>query len=107
MADRVEWNRKDAQVNPAKRAVVQRKSYLKATYSLTVAEWEVLLVQQGGGCAICSAPPKGTKRRFNVDHDHVTGRKRGLLCNNCNMGLGKFKDDPLLLRRAADYVEKA
>ena len=57
--------------------------------------------------------PDGVKRgadgggRFHIDHDHSTGKVRGLLCTACNMGLGLFKDDPEMLLRAIDYLEDA
>ncbi len=57
--------------------------------------------EQGGLCAICRTAPAE-----HVDHDHVTGRVRQLLCFNCNGGLGQFKDDPAVLRAAASYVER-
>ena len=57
--------------------------------------------QQGGLCAICRAAPAE-----HVDHDHVTGRVRELLCFNCNGGLGQFRDDARVLREAARYVER-
>lgn len=53
-------------------------------------------------CAVCGEPP--TRRRLDVDHDHKTGAVRGLLCSDCNIALGKFRDDPDRLRAAADYL---
>ena len=50
-------------------------------------------------CVIC-----GSKERLVVDHDHVTGKVRGMLCNHCNRGLGHFRDDPMLLEFAAQYL---
>jgi hypothetical protein len=64
-------------------------------------EADVMLEAQGGVCAICQAAPAA-----HVDHDHETGAVRALLCFNCNGGLGQFKDDPEVLRAAADYVEE-
>ncbi len=58
-----------------------------------------MLQGQNGLCAICKAAPA-----VHVDHDHVTGQVRALLCFNCNGGLGQFKDDPAVLRAAAEYV---
>jgi hypothetical protein len=54
---------------------------------------------QSGLCAICRTAPA-----LHVDHDHATGKVRALLCFNCNGGLGQFKDDPAVLREAAEYV---
>ena len=64
--------------------------------------YRVLLEKQGGVCAICQLPPG--PRRFAVDHDHVTGRTRGLLCLKCNTGLGQFNDSPALLASAMRYL---
>lgn len=74
-------------------------------YGLTKAELGVLLAQHAR-CAICQAVDWGVKGP-QVDHDHATGRVRGVLCNNCNNGLGRFKDDPGLLRAAIVYLEGA
>lgn len=69
-----------------------------------------MLVSQNGGCAICGSPEtrivKGTLNSLVVDHNHETGVIRGLLCALCNTALGKFHDDPDLLRRAAEYLER-
>lgn len=79
-------------------------------YGLTVAQHDEMLEAQKGLCAICGNPPKpdGVRAasRLHADHDHVTGRVRELLCNSCNNGLGRFKDDPALLRAAAEYIER-
>lgn len=73
-------------------------------------QWPRLFIEQNGGCAICNEPEttpfKSTIRRLAQDHDHHTGDDRGLLCVNCNNGLGRFNDDPERLRAAADYIEK-
>jgi hypothetical protein len=77
--------------------------YLKRTYGLTIKEYEAMLTGQGGVCRICKPPPpKGGK--LHVDHDHNTGKVRGLLCRNCNHGLGNFKDNPFLLIEAYKYL---
>ena len=60
-----------------------------------------MLAEQDGLCAICR-----TAAAVHVDHDHETGAVRSLLCFNCNGGLGQFRDDPVVLRAAADYVEE-
>lgn len=79
-------------------------------YGITVALHDEMLANQGGLCAICGSPPdpNGTRAtsRLHVDHDHLTGRVRQLLCNNCNRGVGCFADDPVRLRAAAEYIER-
>jgi hypothetical protein len=80
---------------------VERDWYLRTEYGITLTQYETLLEKQGGGCAICGRKEKC----LCVDHDHATGRVRGLLCGSCNNGLGRFKDDPKRLRRAANYLE--
>lgn len=70
-------------------------------YGITVADFKAMWKQQAGRCAICR---KKQERRLTVDHDHRTGRVRGLLCFNCNIGLGKFQDRARLLERAAAYL---
>lgn len=68
-----------------------------------------MLLAQQGRCAICkSADPKTNKvKTWCVDHDHKTGRVRGLLCTMCNRGLGFFGDKQRLLERAAQYLAEA
>lgn len=80
---------------------------LKNLYGLTVHEVDALCASQGGLCAICGrANPPHVKQALAVDHQHGTKHIRGLLCLHCNQGLGKFRDDPSLLRLAAEYLEK-
>lgn len=75
---------------------------LKKEYNSSIEEYENLLQEQGGVCRICGGTDQ--ERRLSVDHDHSTGEIRGLLCKNCNAGLGRFYDDPGLLEKAADYL---
>jgi hypothetical protein len=65
--------------------------------------YQQILTAQKNRCRICGAPPNG--KRLFIDHEHVSGRLRGLLCSNCNCGIGLFKDNPGRLRAAADYIE--
>jgi hypothetical protein len=82
---------------------------------LSMTAYEAMLEKQGNCCAICGTDSPGGKGRWHVDHDHACcGRKRacekcirGLLCAACNIGIGYMKDDPALLRKAADYLETA
>lgn len=88
--------------NPEKwRAQASAKSLMRL-YGLSVEDYLTLLSKQGGVCAICGVAP--TTRKLAVDHNHDTGKNRGLLCDNCNNGLGRFKDDPTRLRSAASYL---
>ncbi len=79
-------------------------------YGLTLQDYLARLRQQRNRCAICgqherARRPSGKRKRLAVDHCHVTGVVRGLLCTHCNHTLGRMGDDPRLLRRAADYLE--
>ena len=73
-----------------------------AKYKLSIAEWNEMLIRQSGRCAICLFP----MRSPHIDHDHTTGKVRGLLCSHCNRGLGAFYDSADSLLRAADYVKE-
>lgn len=84
-----------------------RERKLRVSFGLTVEEYEKMLANQGGVCAICSGVQRPPGKRLAVDHDHSTGRVRGLLCFECNVGLGKFLDDPSRLRVALAYLEGA
>lgn len=82
-----------------------RRYSLKHKYRMTEADFDALLERQGGGCAVCgTTAPVGRGQQFHVDHDHATGVVRGLLCSECNTGLGKFKDDIRLLENAMKYL---
>jgi hypothetical protein len=73
---------------------------------LSKTEYDAMFQRQGGVCAICGHKPVQGER-LAVDHDHVGGQVRGLLCRGCNTGLGQFTDDSSRLRAAADYLERA
>jgi Recombination endonuclease VII len=85
---------------------LNKKYSLKQLYGITLEEYDAILAAQRNCCAICRMRLTGS-RAAHVDHDHDTGRVRGILCNNCNNGLGRFRDDPSVLRRAAHYLEDA
>ena len=86
-----------------------RKSYLRRHYKLTSEEYEKLFQMQQGLCAICLSPtsPDMRKQRLSIDHCHKTGKVRGLLCGNCNSGLGLFKDNLTILRTAVKYLRES
>lgn len=85
----------------------KRWKYIERTYGLTRNQFESLLKSQGNVCAICHGIPEGKGRcgQWNIDHDHVTGKVRGLLCWSCNSALGYAKDSPGVLRACAEYLE--
>jgi len=78
-------------------------------FGITHQEYAKLYQSQGGVCAICSQPETATRlgkvKSLAVDHDHKTGRVRGLLCSDCNTGIGKLKDDPKVLQSAIQYLK--
>ena len=76
-----------------------------ALYGLTQEEWDRLIALQANSCAVCkTTEPGGRSERWHIDHDHVTGQVRGLLCHRCNMGIGFLRDDPQIMMAAARYV---
>lgn len=93
-----------AKANPEK----QLNSKLKVMHGITLVQYNALLDAQTGVCAICSQPSQplsnGKVYRLSVDHCHKTNVVRGLLCNNCNSGLGYFGDDPARLEQARLYL---
>lgn len=77
-----------------------------AKYGLTPESWRELWDSQGQQCAICGAKDNG-KKRFHVDHDHVSGEVRGILCTTCNGGIGQLQDDPDVVFKAFVYLTRA
>lgn len=91
-------------LNKEKLKEINRRALLKARYGLSLEEYDVMLREQDGVCAICYNAPNG--KPLFVDHNHITGRVRGLLCDVCNLGLGAFKEDEELLVHAMMYLGK-
>lgn len=81
----------------------QRAGHLKRKLGMTIEQYDVLLEAQGGGCFICGRPPR-EDISLHVDHDHSTGKVRGILCFCCNNALADFQEDPALLSKAAAYL---
>lgn len=81
---------------------------IRSRYGLTVDAYEAILTAQDGKCAVCSTDqPGGRSARFHVDHDHATGKVRGLLCFRCNTVLGAMRDEPSLLTSAIAYLNRS
>lgn len=87
----------------------KRARQLERRFGITQEEYDQLCEAQGHACAICKRPERdtvnGVVKRMAVDHEHNTGRVRGLLCSSCNRGIGCLNDDPEALRSAARYIE--
>lgn len=82
-----------------------RRARLLWEYGLTHEQYQQMLERCGGLCEICREPmPKGGN--LNVDHCHARNKVRGLLCDNCNRGLGAFRDNTELLARAIEYLRR-
>ena len=82
-----------------------RDAKLRAAYGISYGEYQLMLEAQQGACAICGTTSTGKRKAFHVDHCHHTGKVRGLLCSNCNTGIGGLRDDIGLLKRAIEYLE--
>lgn len=78
----------------------------KRKYRISLVEYQLLLESQKGVCAICGTKSCPSGKRFAVDHCHTTGKVRGLLCMECNNGIGKLKDSVELLEKAMVYLKK-
>jgi hypothetical protein len=87
-------------------AYYQRIYKMSTKYNTTIEEYDKMYEKQNGLCAICGKLPKlgGINGKLQIDHDHTLNKTRGLLCYNCNHGLGCFKDSIELLIKAAEYL---
>lgn len=99
-ADGKQWQQRPE--NKPFLAAKRRRRTLRA-YGLTPELWDAKFIEQGKACAICRTTETS---QWHTDHDHVTGRFRGILCKKCNNGIGQLKDSPDLLRAAASYLEE-
>ena len=104
-------NTKDPRYCRSKSADVSRRAGLKHGFNMTPEEYAFMLAVQNGVCAICLRPERIKKSKGNqvpkllaVDHAHGTTRIRGLLCHSCNIALGLFEDDLILLDAAMRYL---
>lgn len=92
----------------AKARVRARRHRRRKEYGLTDTEFAALVAEHESTCCICGVAVSDDSPEHNtrlvVDHDHATGKVRGILCDPCNTGLGRFRDDPALLVAAANYL---
>lgn len=105
-----EWRNKNPEKKRAhdKKYRSNKKGYknviLNKNYKITINDYEKMLEDQSGKCAICENEAEGG-RYLSVDHNHETGQIRGLLCGNCNRAIGQLQDSPDILRKAIAYLE--
>ena len=104
LASQKKASKKYYQTDKGKTSV--RKGHLKRQYNLTIEEYNIKLKEQAHKCAICGIDEVDLIKKLHIDHNHITGKVRELLCLNCNTGLGQFKDNIELLSKAIGYLKK-
>jgi len=84
------------------------KNYnLKSNHGLSITEFDNLLLAQDNKCLICGQPlDLLNPKLIHIDHNHLTGKVRGILCNKCNMAIGLLRDNPEYIRNALEYLER-
>jgi hypothetical protein len=107
----LEKSRESSRKSYEKYKTKRKGSQLKFKYGITLDEYNELLIKQNGVCDICSQIEKvkhknGTLLQLSVDHDHKTGKVRGLLCYKCNSLLGRVNDSIYILDKAKEYLIK-
>lgn len=91
--------------NKDKVKLINFKNKLKRNYGLSLEQYNAMFTQQNGCCAICSRPAAEFKRNLSVDHSHVDGNIRGLLCGPCNVLLGMAEESIQRLQKAILYLK--
>lgn len=86
------------------RGVRERKPFYNQSLKFGLTENQIQSMYEA--TEVCELCGKTNQRRLNIDHNHVTGKVRGLLCDPCNKGLGHFKDDPELIQKAIEYLKE-
>ena len=108
-----DWYIKDRAENPEKYVGLGREQKLMSNYGITLDQYNEILKSQNGVCAICKQTEEyirynslSGKPWLSVDHNHVTNKNRGLLCNQCNRALGMFKDSKDIIESVLEYLDK-
>lgn len=83
-----------------------RTWHLRDKFGIIVDQYKEILNSQGGGCAICRSTFPARRQSFHIDHDYLTGEIRGLLCHNCNRGIGYLQDSIKILQKSIQYLSK-
>jgi hypothetical protein len=107
---RQDYERKSFHKNKHKRPydyLADKDRKLQKAFGISYQEYLKMLEAQQGACAICGTTDTGKRKAFAVDHCHDTGKIRGLLCSNCNTGIGNLRDNIKLLERAIEYLRNS
>lgn len=99
------WLRNYRAANKEQFKKTRRDEILKK-YGLTAASWDALFAAQGSCCAICGTEEPSSKYGWHTDHNHETGKVRGILCHHCNLMLGNSRDNTSTLLKAVDYLQE-
>lgn len=89
-----------------KKSQTRRAWNLNRYYKITINQYDTLWANQDYSCAICHRQRGSNEPPFQVDHCHRTNQIRGILCRNCNVGIGHFRDNALILKNAIKYLNK-
>jgi len=101
----VSWKKGAKRSSPSNSPEYRRNYNLMRNYGITSSDYDRMLEEQEGKCAICKSPSTNSRSKyFMVDHDHDTGAVRGLLCHKCNVLLGQADDDTTVLKNAITYL---
>lgn len=100
---RYSYNKEWYQKNKTYKKGYQKRNYLMVKYNMTFEDKHRMYLKQEYKCKICNKV--FIEKKLCVDHDHKTGKVRGLLCGKCNIGLGKFKDNIKVLKSAIQYLK--
>lgn len=96
-----QWRKRNKRKHSEQNLKHQLRWKLKNIYNATIEDYEYIVNRSGGLCEICK---KETK--LYIDHDHITGKLRGMICNSCNLGLGKLGDSVKALELALEYLKR-
>lgn len=90
--------------SPDKNIRTKRKYKIKAKYGISIDDYNAMFLEQNGCCIICGLHQSQLPQTLGVDHNHITGEVRGLLCRRCNVGIGFFDDDTARMTKAVKYL---
>lgn len=99
------WREKNRDKIRAKNKLRGKADKLKYRYKITLEDYNKMLIAHNNSCAICGTHESEMRKGICIDHDHVTGKIRGLLCEPCNQGIGMFKDNIVSMASAINYLK--